>query len=134
MFCMLYMICTLRTHAAHTFSCMRSLCRSDNVCSLMFEHVTWSGDALVVTFIKMKADQVGVKQAPRRVYANPQNPAICPVLALAVYLFTMGPRADGAVNLVFANKSSAARFSKWLKAVITAPGTQQDLLDMCLII
>ena len=42
--------------------------------------------------------------------------------------------ADGAVNLVFANKSSAARFSKWLKAVITAPGTQQDLLDMCLII
>ena len=64
------------------------IARSTTVGCMMMEHVGWEGDALLVTTPKHKADQEGVKCFSRHLYANPINPTICPVLALAVITFT----------------------------------------------
>ena len=41
-------------------------------------------------FVK-KHDQEGKDTAPKHIFANPIKLWICPVLALSVYIFTMGP-------------------------------------------
>ena len=61
----------------------------------MFDHNGWEGDAMMIIFPKHKGDQEGEH------YANPQNPAIYPILAFAVYIWTIGFRRDGAKRLVY---------------------------------
>jgi hypothetical protein len=70
------------------------IARSNTVSSLMMEHIGWEGDALLISTPKHKGDQEGVKCFPRHVYANPSDPAICPVLALAVLTFVRSLRHD----------------------------------------
>jgi hypothetical protein len=43
-----------------------------------------------VYFAHQKNDQEGSRKDPRRVYANPLMPAICPVLSLGIYLLCTG--------------------------------------------
>jgi hypothetical protein len=64
------------------------IARCATVSSIMMEHVNWEGDALLITTPKQKADQEGTNTYARHLYANPIEPAICPVLALAVLIFT----------------------------------------------
>jgi hypothetical protein len=54
-----------------------------------FLHIEWNADALVFCFVKSKGDQTGRSSNQEwRVYANPHNPKICPVLDLACYIFS----------------------------------------------
>ena len=64
------------------------LARSATVSNMMMEHIGWEGDSLLISTPKHKADQEGIKCFARHLYANPLNPLICPVLALAVVTFT----------------------------------------------
>ena len=64
------------------------IARTATVSGILMEHVGWEGDSLLVSTPKHKGDQEGVKCFSRHLYANPLNPAICPVLALAVLTFT----------------------------------------------
>jgi hypothetical protein len=64
------------------------IARSNTVATTMLEHISWEGDSLIVTTPKHKGDQEGAKCFPRHVYANPLNPFICPVLALALLTFS----------------------------------------------
>ena len=64
------------------------MARSDNCISMHVSHVEWRQDCLVFFFGKTKGDQAGEKAAePWHVYSNPDDPVICPVLALAKYMF-----------------------------------------------
>ena len=57
-------------------------------CNFHMFHITWENNSLVFRFIKSKGDQTGKnKDQAWHVYANPNNPAVCPVLAMACYIF-----------------------------------------------
>ena len=65
------------------------MARSENVMDAHILHVHWEDDCLVFRFVKSKGDQIGRNRDQEwHVYANPHNPAICPVLALACYIFS----------------------------------------------
>jgi hypothetical protein len=111
--------------------CWNLMARSDSIQTLLFEHLSWENDSFLTNFIKVKNDQLGTRQYPRKIYANPVKPHICPVLALAVYIFTLGARCDG-TTLLWGNNNGASRFSKWLKSTMTiAAGI---LRDMCILV
>ena len=52
---------------------------------LLFE---WIADCVVFRFVKSKGNQTGNSNQEWHVYANPHNPEICAVLALACYIFS----------------------------------------------
>ena len=103
------------------------LARSATVGNMMMEHVGWEGDALLISTPKHKADQEGAKCFARHLYANPTQPVICPVLALAVIVFTRCIKHDSALPAdstarpsfrVFDGAFSEARFSEVLSRCI----------------
>ncbi len=108
----------------HTFLILawNLMARCNSVATLMFDHITWENDCMVIVFPGHKGDQEGKNCYPKHVYANPLRPEICPVLALALHVFTMGFRRADAKKNVFGgggiseNKSTETekRFSKWL--------------------
>jgi hypothetical protein len=70
------------------------IARAKTVALLMMEHISWEADALLVSIPKHKGDQEGAGCFARHLYANVQDPVICPVLALAVLVFTRVLRFD----------------------------------------
>ena len=108
------------------------MARSDNVQMLLFEHIRWENGAMVVQFVKTKTDSTGANTDPKKVYPNPVKPHICPVLALAVYVFTMGVREEGSKANIWGNNNASSRFSKWLKGLLIAGAS--ILAAMCIII
>ena len=76
------------------------MARSENVVDCHVSHIYWSNDSLVFHFAKTKSDQTG-KNTDQvwHVYATPENPCTCPILALACYLFSNpGVLTDGAAQ------------------------------------
>jgi hypothetical protein len=62
--------------------------RANTVGNIMLQHMDWSQDCLKIKLAKHKGDQTGEGIGnEKHVYANPYNPAICPILVLAVYLY-----------------------------------------------
>ena len=62
--------------------------RSENIVHAHLFHITWEDDCLAFRFAKSKTDQTGrTSNQVWHVYATPDKPATCPVLALATYLF-----------------------------------------------
>lgn len=92
------------------------MARSVSVGQLMFKHISWENDCLVIVLPRHKGDQEGRNAFPKHIFANPLNPAVCPVLALAIYVFTKGYQRDEAKPLLFGHNSEQ-RFSKWLISV-----------------
>ena len=65
--------------------------RSDSIDQLTFHHLEWEGDCMKITEQSTKSDQGGEKIFGKHMYANPNNPSVCPILALAVALFIRPP-------------------------------------------
>jgi hypothetical protein len=106
---------------AHLFLilCWNLIARCVSVASLMLSHITWKEDALVVVFPQHKGNQEGKNTSPKHVYANPEEPMICPILSLAIYIFCEGQRFEGGNHCLFGVPSNEDhRFSKWLKKVL----------------
>jgi hypothetical protein len=62
--------------------------QSKNVVRAHILHIEWNADSFVFCFVKSKGDQTGHNiNQEWHVYANPHNPKICLVLALACYVF-----------------------------------------------
>jgi len=64
-------------------------------------------------------DQDGKSVFGRHVYGNPNRPEVCPVLALAVYVFMLNSfrspsSADTASPLLFVKSGAEDRFSQWM--------------------
>jgi len=75
--------------------------RSDSVDSLMLTHFDWDEDSLIIEEQGHKADQKGEFKYWKHIYANPLNPDVCPILALAVHLFCSGFQPEaGQLQLV----------------------------------
>jgi hypothetical protein len=97
------------------------IARCHSVASILWDHISWLEDSLVIILPTHKGDQEGRNASPKHLYANPTCPEICPVLWLSVYLFTLGYRRNGASRVVFGGGNTAdteSRFSKWLKKLV----------------
>ena len=106
---------------AHTFLllCWNLIARCVSVASLMYNHISWKEDAMVIVFPTSNADKEGKNCSPKHVFANPLHPEICPILSFGVYLFTSGVRRNGANPTVFENNvnNTEDRFSGWLRTI-----------------
>ncbi len=64
------------------------MARSESIVHAHFSHITWEDDCLAFCFAKSKTDQTGRNSNQVwHVYATLNNPCVCPVLALATYIF-----------------------------------------------
>ena len=81
---------TLNGIFAHCFLVLswNLMCRSENTQNIHLCDMTWTGfDCFEIKFAHTKSDQKGeAAKYTRHIYANPFNPTICPVMALAMYL------------------------------------------------
>ena len=65
------------------------MARADNCAISHMNHLEWHDNSLVIFFLHSKGDQKGMNRSePWHIYSNPIFPCICPILALAKYLFT----------------------------------------------
>lgn len=79
----------------------------------------WSEDSLLIYFSVMKNDQSGDRaRDPRHVYANPTNPAVCPILALAIFL---------RLHKLFPGKKQDDRFGSALRRLFATPAGKAEL-------
>ena len=105
------------------------IARSATVAGMMMEHVGWEADSLLISTPKHKGDQEGAKCFARHLYANPLQPTICPVLALAVLIFTRVAKHDPSHTTasaalpnyrIFNGANNESRFSEVLGRIIAA--------------
>jgi hypothetical protein len=104
------------------------IARTATVSGMMMEHIGWEGDALLISTPKHKGDQEGVKCFARHLYANPTNPPICPILALAVLTFVRVLKYDSQAEAkgqppnyrIFDGAHSESRYSEVLSRAIAS--------------
>ena len=88
----------------------------------MLQNVSWKQDAMVITTPMHKGNQEGNNCYPKHVYANPVNPAICPILSMASLIFGGGWKRSGAKLMLFRGTATEGRFSMWLKGIMASYG------------
>ena len=102
------------------------MCRASNAFNIRHEHMEWTNDSLCIYFAHMKNDQSGERpRDPRRVYANPILPAICPILALGIYWASF--EFDQSSNLLFPGDNQYDRFRKGLAILLNTPNIVAEL-------
>jgi len=92
--------------------------RSNNIAKIMYRHIEWKEDALMIVVPTSKSDQEGEKSTPKHCFADPFKPEICPVLALALHIFCTSFRADVTDRRIFAGSSLETKFSNWIKKAL----------------
>jgi hypothetical protein len=100
--------------------------RTSNVSGANYQHIWWEGDHLKILTPKQKNDQSGVRAYPKSVYANPLDPIICPVLALALWVIacTSFRREENHCRL-FEGAFCDDKFGEWLTGVLQALSPSQ---------
>ena len=102
------------------------MCRTANVSSSNYQHMWWEGDHLLVYTPKQKNDQTGAKAYPKAVYANPLDPIICPILALAMWVICCTPlRRDENNHRLFDGSFCDEKFGDWLLSILKALTSDQ---------
>jgi hypothetical protein len=99
--------------------------RTDSVDCIMLQHIGWQDDSLVIQEQGHKGDQTGADKFWKHIFANPLQPQVCPVLALAVLVFAGPPRAATGRQQLFMGSNSKDRFAKTLHQVLYSL-TEQD--------
>lgn len=89
------------------------MCRSETVGKIHLKNITWEQDSLVIHIGKQKNDQEGERSFGRHLYANPLDPSVCPVLALALVIFS-----KRGSNRLFDGDRPQARFSDALNKAL----------------
>jgi hypothetical protein len=90
------------------------MCRSDSTGNIMLPHISWADDALLVKFARQKNDQTGEALSnDKHIYANVDNPTVCPILHLALLIFSFyrGDRLKDHVLFPGDDGSAKNRFS-----------------------
>jgi len=93
------------------------MCRVGNAVSICKSHLQWSEDALLIYFAHEKTDHTQSKPGdPRHIYANPYQPAICPILSLGIFFLVVDVTSSAAskTNYVFSGRNQYGRFQKSL--------------------
>ena len=93
-------------------------CRTNNTEGIRLHHISWYEDTLQIEFGITKSNQEGERLEKRLIFANSDNPFICPVLALSVYLGlrTLPLAEDGKL---FDGGNQASRFQKSLTEALS---------------
>ena len=92
--------------------------RAENCVNCKVNHIYFRHDSLVFSFAKSKGHQKGEKHVgPWHVYSNPFKPWICPVLALARYIFSFPDVLKGDRPL-FDGGSQYNRYTKIFDAIL----------------
>ena len=92
--------------------------RAENCVNAKINHIKFEDDSLVFSFAKSKGHQNGEEHVgPWHVYSNPLEPHICPVLALARYIFAF-PEVLSSNSSLFQGKSQYNRYSKLFLAFV----------------
>lgn len=63
---------------AHLFLllCWNLIARCCSVSSIMYDHISWDNDSMVIVFATHKGDKLAEDCSPKHVFANPSNPEI----------------------------------------------------------
>ncbi len=91
--------------------------RVSNVAELRGAHFSWENDSLIISIVRHKADQEGERTDPKHCYANPMNPNVCVVTALAIFFTVYGVPKDPRQN-IFEGKSQEKRFIDALRRIL----------------
>ena len=105
---------------AHTYLVLEwnLMARAHMIADMDVAHIEWGQDSLIFFFGKSKRNQTGEDaDRPFHVYSNPENPEVCPVLALATYLVAY-PDVLRTRGLLFPGSSQYSRFLKTFHATI----------------
>ncbi len=103
-----------------------------NVAELRGAHFSWENDSLIISIVRHKADQEGERTDPKHCYANPMNPNVCVVTALAIFFAVYGVPKNPREN-IFEGKSQEKRFIDALRRILVAnPNikTEMDRLNI----
>ena len=104
--------------------------RAENCVDCKITHITIRNDALVFAFAKSKGHQNGEEHVgPWHVYANPEEPHLCVVLALSRYLFTCPQLLKEDASL-FQGTSQYNRYSKLFLGVISDNKEELQMLGI----
>jgi len=106
--------------------CWNLFSRSNSIANIMYNHIEWKEDALMITVPKHKGDQEGAKAFPKHCYADPMTPEICPVLALALHIFCTSFRPNVTDPKLFSGSSLEGKFSNWLTKALKSDGLRND--------
>jgi len=109
------------------------MARSGTVASIMLQHIKWEEDAMVLTSPMHKGDQTGARTIQRHLYSNPLDPVLCPVLALAVLMFSKSIRTpnENQKFRLFEGDDQEGRFSKTLGRVLKDLNDSEEKLLGC---
>jgi hypothetical protein len=96
------------------------MARSASVGNIYLQHIDWQGDCLVINIPKHKGDQTGEGLGhAKHIYANTVNSHICPILALAIYIFCSGElNGTYSGNKLFPGDEPEGRFTKVLSSIL----------------
>jgi hypothetical protein len=105
------------------------MCRGTSVGTLRFEHMFWEDDCLKVKIPASKSNQTGEKEYDKAVYANPLEPSICPILSIAIYLFS---RTEHIIDIgrVFDSDCAESNFGKFLRNLLHGPDIDTHILGV----
>ena len=106
-------------------------CRSETLDILHLEHFDWENDCLKLTILKTKMDQGGVdadifSPRTRHIFAAPNKPMSCPILAIALYAFSQS-RMRTCHTKFFLGNDQKQRFGQVLRRVLSTEDMQEEV-------
>ncbi|ETK70682.1 hypothetical protein F441_13979, partial [Phytophthora nicotianae CJ01A1] len=94
-------------------------------------YMEWTEDCLSIEEQGHKGDQKGSEKFGKHVYANPYTPCQCPILALAVHLFSCPERTATGKQQQFIDTDNKKRFGRTLQRVIAALDKEETCILGC---
>jgi hypothetical protein len=99
-------------------------CRVNNTTIIKLQDFMWSHcfDCFHIIFAHSKTDPTGDNsQYPRHIFANPVDPIVCPVLAIAMYFLSyFSGSTVNMLDFLFPGKQQEHRFGRILNRVLIA--------------
>lgn len=112
--------------AAYLILTWNLCCRTNNTESIKMSHLGWHRDALRIVFGLTKSNQEAERDEWRLIFANPDDPVLCPITALSIYLVEKNCLYTPNSKL-FLGGTPADSFHKALRKSMDAPAIQNQL-------
>lgn len=104
-------------------------CRTNNTENIKMSHIHWQNDSLKIDFAISKSNQDGERLEYKLIFANPENPVICPVLSLALSLVNSS-KVYSESDRLFTSSNQADTFLKSLTKAMESPDVQLELVRL----
>ena len=104
------------------------MARSVSTSLIKLKHICWRDDSLIITLPQHKGDKTGKNTYGRHLYANPLQPEICPITALAVLIFSKQHHYAGGRQDLFEGSNQEKRYAQILSSVINSLDADETAL------